>query len=132
MQKCRVLLVDDHVPIRIALRRILTGYDDVHVVGEACDGKQAIEVVPLYQPHVVLLDYYMPRMNGVEAARHMKEHWQEIAIIGLCVALDTSITDAFMNAGASAVISKDQVNYLYSTIQQACPKRFVGGEPRTQ
>ena len=132
MQKCRVLLVDDHVPIRIALRRILTGYDDVHVVGEACDGKQAIEVVPLYQPHVVLLDYYMPRMNGVEAARHMKEHWQEIAIIGLCVALDTSITDAFMKAGASAVISKYQVNHLYSTIQQACPKRFVGGEPRTQ
>ncbi len=124
MQKCRVLLVDDHVPIRITLRRILTGYDDVHVVGEACDGKQAIELVPLYQPHVVLLDYYMPRMNGVEAARFMREHWQDIAIIGLCVALDTSITDAFMNAGASAVISKDQINHLYSTIQRACPNRL--------
>ena len=121
MQKCRVLLVDDHVPIRIALRRLLTGYDDVHVVGEACDGQQAVELVPLYQPHVVLLDYYMPRMNGVEAARHMKEHWQEIAIIGLCVALDRSITDAFLKAGASAVVSKDQVDHLYSTIQQACP-----------
>ena len=122
MHKCRILLVDDHVPIRITLRRMLTSYEDVHVVGEACDGKQAIELVPLYQPHVVLMDFYMPRMNGVEAARHMKEHWQEIAIIGLCVALDTSITDAFMKAGASAVISKDQVNHLYSTIQQACPK----------
>ena len=132
MQKCRVLLVDDHVPIRIALRRILTGYDDVHVVGEACDGKQAIEVVPLYQPHVVLLDYYMPRMNGVEAARHMEEHWQEIAIIGLCVALDTSITDAFLKAGALAVISKDQVDHLYSTIQQAWSQKMVGGVPRTQ
>ena len=132
MQKCRVLLVDDHVPIRIALRRILTGYDDVHVVGEACDGKQAIEVVPLYQPHVVLLDYYMPRMNGVEAARHMKEHWQEIAIIGLCVALDTSITDAFLKAGALAVISKDQVDHLYSTIQQAWSQKMIGGVPRTQ
>ena len=124
MQKCRVLLVDDHVPIRIALRRMLTSYDDVHVVGEACDGKQAVELVPLYQPHVVLLDYYMPRMNGVEAARHMKEHWQEIAIIGLCVAQDRSITDAFLEAAASAVISKDQVNHLYSTIQQACPKTW--------
>ena len=127
MQKCRVLLVDDHVPIRIALRRMLTGYDDVHVVGEACDGKQAIELVPLYQPHVVLLDYYMPRMNGVEAARLMKEHWQEIAIIGLCVALDMSITQAFLKAGALAVISKDQVEHLYSTIQRACPNRLVGG-----
>src|SRR4030095_15166546 len=125
MQKCRVLLVDDHVPIRITLRRMLTGYDDVHVVGEACDGKQAIELVPLYQPHVVVMDFYMPRMNGVEAARLMKEHWQEIAIIGLCVVLDTSITDAFMKAGALTVVSKDQVDHLYSTIQRACPNRLV-------
>jgi DNA-binding NarL/FixJ family response regulator len=72
MQKCRVLLVDDHVPIRIALRNMLNCYDSVHVVGEACDGKQAIELVPLYQPHVVLMDFYMPRMNGVEAARIMR------------------------------------------------------------
>ncbi len=77
MHKCRVLLVDDHVPIRITLRRMLTGYDDLHIVGEACDGKQAIELVPLYQPHVVVMDFYMPRMNGVEAARLMKEYWRE-------------------------------------------------------
>ena len=44
MHKCRILLVDDHVPIRITLRRMLTSYEDVHVVGEACDGKQAIEL----------------------------------------------------------------------------------------
>ncbi len=132
MHKCRVLLVDDHVPIRITLRRMLTGYDDLHIVGEACDGKQAIELVPLYQPHVVVMDFYMPRMNGVVAARLMKEHWQEIAIIGLCVALDTSITDAFMKAGASAVVSKHQVDNLYSTIQRACPNRLGGGVPRTQ
>ena len=132
MHKCRILLVDDHVPIRITLRRMLTSYEDVHVVGEACDGKQAIELVPLYQPHVVLMDFYMPRMNGVEAARLMKEHWQEIAIIGLCVALDTSITDAFLRAGALAVISKDQVDHLYSTIQQAWSQKMIGGVPRTQ
>ena len=122
MDKCRVLLVDDHVPIRIALRRMLTSYDNVHVVGEACDGKQAIELVPLYQPHVVLMDFYMPRMNGIEAARIMKESWQEIAIIGISMAPDTFITDAFVKAGALAVVSKDQVDHLYSTIQQACPK----------
>jgi DNA-binding NarL/FixJ family response regulator len=122
MQKCRVLLVDDHVPVRIALRRMLTGYANVHVVGEACDGKQAIELVPLYQPHVVLMDFYMPRMNGVEAARIMKESWQEIAIIGISMAPDTFITDAFVKAGAVAVVSKDQVDHLYSTIQQASPK----------
>ena len=122
MHKCRVLLVDDHVPIRITLRRMLTGYDNVHVVGEACDGKQAIELVPLYQPHVVLMDFYMPRMNGIEAARIMKESWQEIVIIGISTAPDTFITDAFVKAGALAVVSKGQVDHLYSTIQQAFPK----------
>ena len=49
----------------------------------------------------------------------MKESWQEIVIIGISMAPDTSITDAFVKAGASAVVSKDQVDHLYSTIQQA-------------
>jgi DNA-binding NarL/FixJ family response regulator len=118
MHKCRVLLVDDHVRIRIALRRLLTSYDRVHVVGEACDGKQAIELVPLYRPHVVLMDFYMPRMNGVEAARIMKESWEEIAIIGISTSFDTFITDAFLKAGASAVVQKDQIDHLYSTINE--------------
>ena len=118
MHKCRVLLVDDHVPIRIALRSMLNCYNNIHVVGEACDGKQALELVPVYQPHVVLMDFYMPRMNGIEAARIMKEFWQEIAIIGISTALDTHITDAFLSAGASAVVSKDQGDHLYSTISK--------------
>ena len=126
MHKCRVLLVDDHVPIRIALRERLNGYDDVHIVGEACDGKQAIELVPLYQPHVVLMDFYMPRMNGVEAARIMKKSWQEIAIIGISTTPDRFITDAFLRAGASAVISKDQGDYLYSTIHKIFRSRSAG------
>jgi DNA-binding NarL/FixJ family response regulator len=118
MHKCRVLLVDDHVPIRITLRRLLTGCDNVDVVGEACDGKQAIELVPIYRPHVVLMDFYMPRMNGIEAARIMKECWQEIAIIGISTSLDTYMTDAFLKAGASAVVPKDQLGHLYATINE--------------
>ena len=118
MHKCRVLLVDDHLPIRITLRRLLSGYDNVHVVGEACDGKQAIELVPLYRPHVVLMDFYMPRMNGIEAARIMKESWKEIAIIGISTSFNTYITDAFLKAGASAVISKNQGDHFYSTINK--------------
>jgi len=118
MYECRVLLVDDHVPIRITLRRLLTSYDNVHVVGEACDGKQAIELVPLVRPHVVLMDFHMPRMNGIEAARIMKASWQEIAIIGISTSFNTYIADAFLKAGASAVVLKDQVDHLYSTINE--------------
>ena len=118
MHKCRVLLVDDYVPTRITLRRLLTSFDNIHVVGEACDGKQAIELVPVYRPDIVLMDYYMPRMNGIEAARIMKKSWQEIAIIGIFTLFETYIADAFLKAGASAVVKKDQVDDLYSTISE--------------
>ena len=64
----RLLLVDDYVPVRIILRNILTGYVDLRIVGEACDGKQAIEQVAACQPDIILMDYNMPMMNGIEAA----------------------------------------------------------------
>ena len=60
----------------------------------------------------------MPRMKGNEAARIMKESWQEIAINGISTSHNTYITDGFLKAGASAVVLKDQVNHLYSTINE--------------
>jgi DNA-binding NarL/FixJ family response regulator len=121
--KCRVLLVDDHVPIRIALRNVLAEYTDVQIVGEACDGAQAVEQVAACQPDVILMDIRMPRMNGIEAARVIKKSWQEVAIIGLCTVQDLYTTETFLKAGALAVISKDRVEDLHSTIQRACPTR---------
>ena len=119
----RVLLVDDYVPVRIVLRNILTGYVDLRMVGEACDGKQAIEQVAVCQPDIILMDYYMPKMNGIEAARLIKQSWGEIVIIGLCTVPDTYITDGFLKAGALSVILKDRIDHLHSTIQGAFPKR---------
>ena len=127
-----ILVVDDFAPFRESLHGIFRDHKLLTIVGEAADGVVAIEMAVRLAPHVVIMDVIMPRMNGVEAARLMKEHWQEIAIIGLCVALDTSITDAFLKAGALAVISKDQVDHLYSTIQRAWSQKMIGGVPRTQ
>ena len=120
--KHRVLLVDDYVPVRITLRRMLTGYLDLQIVGEACDGKQAIEQVAVCQPDIILMDYSMPMMNGIEAARLIKKSWVETVIIGLCTVPDTYITDGFLKAGALAVILKDRIDHLYATIQRAFPK----------
>ena len=118
--KCRVLLVDDHVPIRIALRNALAGYDDIQVVGEACDGAQAVEQVAAHQPDVILMDIHMPRMNGIEATRIIKKSWQEVAIIGLCTIQEIYTTNTLLKAGALAVISKDGIEHLHSVIQRAC------------
>jgi len=63
---------------------MLTGYPDLQIVGEACDGKQAIEQVAACQPDIILMDYHMPVMNGIEAARLIKKSWEATVIIGLC------------------------------------------------
>jgi len=124
MQKCRVLLVDDYMPIRTALRRLLAHYHhDVLIVGEASDGQQAIELMASCQPDVILMDINMPTMNGIEATALIKKSWKEAIIIGLCAVEDSHNTNAILKAGAVAVISKHELNDVYSSIQRACVNR---------
>jgi DNA-binding NarL/FixJ family response regulator len=123
VHKCRVLLVDDHVPIRAALRRLLAHYHDVRIVGEASDGQQAIELISSCRPDVILMDINMPKMNGIEATTLITKSWKEAIIIGLCAVEDPHNTNAILKAGAVAVVSKHHLDLLYSTIQRACMKR---------
>jgi DNA-binding NarL/FixJ family response regulator len=84
------------------------------------DGKEALAKFPACRPDVVLLDIHMPRMNGIETASIMTKSWKQVAIIGICAVLDTYTTDAFLKAGALALVSKDRYDDLHSTIQRAC------------
>ena len=72
------------------------------------------------QPDVVLLDTRMPKLNGMQAASVIKKKRKETVIIGLCINRDAYTVDAFLKAGAAAVVSKDRIDDLYLTIQQAC------------
>ena len=123
-QKCRVLLVDDHAPFREALRNLLSLHDDLQIVGEAADGREAVQMVETLQPDVILMDIRMPRMNGVEASSVIMKSRNDAIIIGLCVVPDRYTVDAFMKAGATAVISKDRLENLHSTIQRACKTKI--------
>jgi DNA-binding NarL/FixJ family response regulator len=73
----RILLVDDHPIVRQGLRTLLQGRGDWEVVGEASDGVEAVEKVEELQPHVVVLDVTMPRMNGLEACRLIQRKYKE-------------------------------------------------------
>jgi DNA-binding NarL/FixJ family response regulator len=66
-----VLLVDDHKFLRTELRKLLEAENDMHVVGEAADGKQAVDMAVKLRPAVVVMDIAMPKLNGLEATRQI-------------------------------------------------------------
>jgi two-component system response regulator DegU len=122
-QRYRVLLVDDHKPFRDALRVLLSSHDDIEVVAEATDGEEAIIHFASCQPDIVLMDINMPRMNGIQATNVIKKSRKETAIIGLCIEHDWYTVEAFLRAGGLAIVSKQRLDDLHSTIQRACPTR---------
>jgi DNA-binding NarL/FixJ family response regulator len=71
----RVLLVDDHTPLRDALRAIVETQADIQVVGETADGLEALRILQGCSPHVVIMDVAMPGMSGLEATRRIKKGW---------------------------------------------------------
>ncbi|MBK5940199.1 PAS domain-containing protein [Halochromatium roseum] len=107
-----VLLVDDHVVLRDALSSLLS--EERHwllVIGEASNGREAIEKVRQLQPDMVLMDFAMPEMNGLEATRIIHHRWPSIRVIGLSLHQETDRAGAMIEAGAVDYISKTSVTY---------------------
>jgi len=123
-KRCRVLLVDDHASFREALRSLLSLHNDMEIIGEAADGREAVQMADNCRPDVILMDIRMPTMNGVEASTVITKSRNDAIIIGLCVVPDRYTVDAFMKAGATAVISKERLENLHSTIQHACKTKL--------
>jgi PAS domain S-box-containing protein len=114
-----VLLVDDHVMVREGLRSVLDAYEDLHVVAEAGDGAEAVKLVGDLHPRVVVMDINMPRMNGIEATRHIKTRWPETTVIGISINAGDDNSTAMKRAGAATVIPKDTaVDQLHDAIIQ--------------
>jgi two-component system, NarL family, response regulator LiaR len=103
----RVVIAEDHTLVREGTRRILESCPDIRVVGEAADGAEAVTVVALHRPDVVILDVVMPGMNGVEAAREIKTRFPEIAILVLTAHDEDQFVFALLEAGAAGYILKD-------------------------
>jgi DNA-binding NarL/FixJ family response regulator len=102
----RVLLVDDHAMVRSGFAMVLSVEDDIEVVGEAADGLQAIEQARATRPDVVLMDVQMPRMDGIEATRHLVAEGLGHVVILTTFDRDDYLFDA-LQAGASGFLLKN-------------------------
>lgn len=102
----RVLLVDDHTLFREGLRALLAAESDISVVGEAADGREAVEKVEALAPDLVLMDIVMPRMDGLEATARIKQRHPAVRVLILSMYDDEEYVQEAIQAGASGYLLK--------------------------
>jgi two-component system, NarL family, response regulator LiaR len=103
----RVLIADDHAVVRQGLRAFLDLQDDVEVVGEAADGEEAVAAAERLAPDVVLIDLVMPRVDGIEAIRRLRERVPAARAIVLSSFVDDDKLFPAVRAGAAGYLLKD-------------------------
>lgn len=106
MDSIQVLLVEDHTIVRKGLRALLEGQSDILVVGEAEDGRQALEQVQQLLPDVVLMDIGMPGLNGLEATRQIKHQFPKTKVVVLTMHTNAEYIFNVLQAGASGYLIK--------------------------
>ena len=100
MKKIRVLIVDDHTLVRDGIRALLALIADIEVVGEAANGKEALEKIKTLAPDVVLMDLAMPVMGGLEATRRIRKEFPEVKVLALTQYDDSEYVIPVIEAGA--------------------------------
>ena len=106
MSKIKVLVVDDHAMFRQGIRALLEGCENVEIVGEATEGREAIEKVLQLAPQVVLMDIAMPVMGGLEATRRIQKESPNTRVLVLTQYEDSEYILSLLRAGAKGYISK--------------------------
>jgi two-component system response regulator NreC len=102
----RVLIADDHTIVRSGLRLLLEAEPDIEVVGEALEGREAINLVEKHLPDVILMDISMPGMDGLEATRQIKAAWPQVKVLVLTMHRSDEYFFEMLKAGASGYILK--------------------------
>jgi NarL family two-component system response regulator LiaR len=107
MAKIRVLLAEDHVIVREGTRELVQHEPDMEVVGEASDGEEAIQLAAKLRPDVVIMDIAMPKLNGIEATKQIKELYPATAVLVLTAYDDDQYIFALLEAGAAGYLLKN-------------------------
>jgi len=148
MKKITVLLVDDHTVVRQGLRALLSREEDIEVVGEAENARQAVRMAMKAPPDVVLMDLMMPFMNGLEGTRQMRKYVPSAKVLVLSSYSDEDYVQRLTEIGASGYLTKQTAgddlmlairevqkgNAFFSPaimkrLQDHCRHAFTGGKP---
>jgi DNA-binding NarL/FixJ family response regulator len=105
-QKTTILIADDHALLRESMRNLLDRQDDMEVVGEACDGEEAVKLASKLKPDIAVMDIVMPRLNGIEASKEIKRVSPSTAILILTAYDDAQYVMGLLEAGAAGYLLK--------------------------
>jgi DNA-binding NarL/FixJ family response regulator len=112
----RIFLVDDNAMARAAVKAALQQNPDWIVVGEAYNGRQAVETFRRYQPHLTVMDFLMPEMNGLEAARQLTQRIPDALILMITTDPSSQLQNEARRAGIKGVCPKEEMHCLEEAI----------------
>ena len=106
----RVFLADDHTMVRQGFRLILSSQPDIEIVGEAGNGRQAVELAEKLHPDVIVMDVAMPELNGIEATRRLAASSPRSRVLALSMHKDSVYVREILRAGARGYLLKDSID----------------------
>ncbi len=107
MKRIRILLADDHAVVRQGFKMILAAQTDMEIVGEAGNGREAVQLATELQPDVVVMDVAMPELNGIEATRRLTAASPRTRVVALSMHKDSVYVREILRAGARGYLLKD-------------------------
>ena len=113
----RIFLVDDSAEVRAALTTALEQRSNWVVVGEAYNGRHALETFLDHAPHLTLMDFLMPEMNGLEAARHLVSRYPTVLILMITADPSLQLETEARKAGIRGVCAKSHLPHLFLAIE---------------
>ena len=123
MPSMTILLADDHTIVRQGLRALLSAESDLDVIGEASEGREAVQLADELRPHVVIMDIALPGMNGIEATRRITSLAQAPRVIMLSMYTDVEHVVHSLQAGASGYVRKEDADAeLVAAVRNGSPQ----------
>lgn len=129
----KILLVDDHAVVRSGLSKFLMVNKDLKLVGEASDGAEAVQLVSLHKPDVVLMDLMMPGMDGITATREIRQKYPAVKVIALTSFAEQNMIQGALQAGAVGYLQKNvTAAELGNAIRSTCAGHMILSAEATQ